>query len=319
MPHDHEHHHDHDHDHGHGHDHGHHHHHGELRGGAFAIGAALNIALVVGQIVAGLLSGSLALLADAGHNAGDALGLILSWWTGSLSRRPPSARRTYGWGRSTILSAMANAVILLVGVGAIVLEAIQRIISPEPVIGTVMIWAAAAGIVVNGVTAWLFARGNENDLNLRAVFIHMASDAALSLAVVIGGLLIRATGWLWIDPALSLLLAAVIIASSWNLLRESMDLAMDAVPPKIDQSKVHAWLADLPGVTEVHDLHIWALSTSENALTAHLVRPGAGPDDALLAQACAGLKERFRIGHATVQIEQGVTEYPCALAHPHAI
>jgi cobalt-zinc-cadmium efflux system protein len=309
---------DHGHDHGH---HGHHHHHDPagLRGGAFAIGAALNVTLVVGQIVAGVLAGSLALLADAGHNAGDVLGLLLAWWAGSLARRPPSARHTYGWGRSTILAAMVNASILLIGVGAIVIEAVHRLASPEPVIGTVMLWAAVAGIVVNGITTFLFARGRQGDLNLRGVFVHMAADTVLSLAVVVGALVIGATGWLWVDPALSLLLAAVIMVSSWNLLRESMSLALDAVPERVDEQAVSAWLAALPGVSEVHDLHIWALSTSETALTAHLVRPGAGPDDALLASACAGLAQRFSIRHATFQIEHGDVEYPCALAPAHVI
>ena len=312
-------HHDHHDHHDHGHSHGHHHDPAELRAGAFAIGAALNVALVVGQIVAGVLGGSLALLADAGHNAGDVLGLLLAWWAGHLASLPPSARRTYGWGRSTILAAMVNASILLIGVGAIVIEAVHRLVSPQPVVGQVMLWAAAAGIVVNGITTFLFARGRQGDLNLRGVFVHMAADTVLSLAVVVGALVIGATGWLWVDPALSLLLAGVIMVSSWNLLRESMGLALDAVPPRVDEQAVAAWLAALPGVSEVHDLHIWALSTSQTALTAHLVRPGAGPDDALLASARAGLARKFSIGHATFQIEHGDADHPCALAPAHVI
>ncbi len=318
--HDHDREHDHDHEHDHGHGHGHHHHDpSSLRGGAFAIGAVLNVALVVGQIIAGVLAGSLALLADAGHNAGDVFGLLLAWWAGHLASLPPSARHTYGWGRSTILAAMVNAAILLIGVGAIVIEALHRLADPGPVIGPVMMWAAVAGIVVNGITTFLFARGRHGDLNLRGVFVHMAADTVLSLAVVVAALVIGATGWLWLDPALSLLLAAVIMVSSWNLLRESIGLALDAVPRRVDESEVAAWLAALPGVAEVHDLHIWALSTSQTALTAHLVRPGAGTDDALLAAARTGLAQRFSIGHATLQIEHGDAEYPCALAPAHVI
>jgi len=301
--------------HGHGHAHGHAPAAGNNR--AFAIGLALNGGLVVAQIVVGLLAGSLALLADAGHNFGDVLGLLLAWGSGALSRRPPTARRTWGYGRSTILSALANAVILLVAVGAIVLEAAHRLAAPMPVQGMPVVFVALAGIAVNGITAWLFMAGREHDLNLRAVFLHMAGDAAVSLAVVLAALAIMATGWLWIDPIASLGIAAVITWGTWSVLRESIDLAMDAVPPHLDVAAIETWLLNLPGVTELHDLHVWGFSTTETALTVHLVRPAAGDADLLLADlllehAAEGLRARFGIAHATFQLECG--DRPCALA-----
>ena len=322
--HDHDHLHDrvHGHAHGDGHDHGQHHghgghghhHHPPPGGRAFAIGAALNVGLVAIQVVVGLLAGSLALLADAGHNLSDVLGLGIAWYAAHLSRLPPSARRTYGWGRGTILSALANAVILLVSVGAIAVEAVHRLASPAPVAEMLVVWAAAAGIVVNGFTAWLFSRGDGDDVNLRGVFLHMAGDTGISAAVVLAALVIGWTGWLWIDPVMGLVIAGVITWGTWDLLRESMDLAMDAVPRRIDRREVETWLGDLPGVTEVHDLHIWGLSTTNTALTVHLVRPSGADEDALLARAAQGLRDRFGIGHATVQIERGDAAHPCALA-----
>ena len=321
MAHDHDdHHHDHAHAHahahGHGHGHGHHHGHSHAppvgRNGAFAIGLALNIGLVVAQIVVGLLAGSLALLADAGHNFGDVLGLGLAWGAGTLARRPPTARRSWGYGRATILSALTNAVILLVTVGAIVLEAAHRLVAPLPVQGLPVVYVALGGIAVNGITAWLFMAGRERDLNLRAVFLHMAGDAAVSLAVVLAALAIMATGWLWIDPVVSLGIAAVITWGTWSVLRESVDLAMDAVPPHLDVPAIETWLLELPGVTGLHDLHIWGFSTTETALTVHLVRPATGDADLLLEGAAEGLRARFGIAHATFQLECG--DRPCALA-----
>jgi cobalt-zinc-cadmium efflux system protein len=298
------------------HDHGHHHHdHGapERRDAAFAIGTALNILLVIGQVAFGIAAGSLALVSDAVHNLGDALGLILAWAAAVLGRRPPSARRTYGFGRSSILASLANAVVLLIGVGAIALEAVRRLLHPEPVAGNLVIWVAAAAIIINGATALLFMRGREKDLNVRGAFLHMAADAATSLGVVIAAVLIEVTGWLWIDPVVSLVIAAVITAGTWSLLRESLHMVMDGVPGVVDRSAVEGWLRDLPGVTDMHDLHIWSLSTTEVALTVHLVRP-SGTDDHLLAHAAHELRHRFGIGHATFQVESGDPAHPCALA-----
>ena len=271
-------------------------------GTAFAVGTALNIALVVAQISYGLLANSVALLADAAHNFGDVLGLLLAWLAAFLGTRAPSLRRTYGWGRSSILAALANATILLVGSGAIAIEAARRLFDPQPVAGGMVMIVAAAGIVINALTAWLFSRGHD-DLNIRATFQHMAADAGVSLGVLVGAGLIALTGWLWIDPAISLVIVAVIIAGSWGVLREAANLAMDGVPDRIAHRDVDAWLRGLPGVVEVHDLHIWALSTTETALTAHLVRDGAADDQALIRSACTGLATRFNIGHATVQVE----------------
>ena len=334
--------HDHAHDHHqhghahHGHDaHAHHHahdHHGHAHGPGghvhgpapgergFVPAMAANLGFVLLEVAAGIVAGSLALVADAGHNLSDVLGLAMAWVAARLSRRPPSTRRTYGWQRGTILAALANAVLLLVGVGAIALESVQRLLEPTPVATGWVIWVAAAGVVVNAATALLFARGRDSDLNRRGAFLHLAADAAVSLGVVAGALVIRWTGWLWVDPLLGLAIAGVILASTWGLLREAVDLAMDAVPPGIDPAAVEAFLAARPGVAAVHDLHIWALGTRETALTAHLVRPGAtGPDDAFLAATCAALRARFGIGHATLQVEAGDPAHPCTLAPPEVV
>lgn len=328
-----EHHHEHDHDHSHdhdhkgrGHDHGHAgHQHATPPAGfdrAFAVGSAINAAFVVGEIIFGLSAHSVALLADAAHNLGDVLGLLLAWWAVSLGRRKPTRSRTYGLGRSSILASLTNAVVLLVGVGGITVEAIRRLIEgiPASEVGgqTVMI-VAAIGIAINGLTAWMFARGRKGDLNVRGAFLHMAADAAVSAGVVVSGLVIMLTGWSWLDPLVSLAIAALILISTWGLLRDSVNLALDKVPEHIDVDQVHAYLAGLPGVGEVHDLHIWALSTTETALTAHLVRPQHGRDDAFLQALCEGLKERFAIGHATVQVEQGDAQQPCVLAPAHVV
>ncbi|MCB4823250.1 cation diffusion facilitator family transporter [Roseicella aerolata] len=316
----HDHHHDHGHDHyghgaAHGHDHGHPHHHGPVPGErGFVPAIALNLGFVGLEAAAGIIGGSLALLADAGHNLSDVLGLLLAWGAVRLARRLPSGRRTYGFHRGTILAALGNAMLLLVAVGAIMLESVRRLVEPEPVAAGLMLWVAAAGIVVNAGTALLFARGREADLNRRGAYLHMVADAGVSAGVVAGALLIQATGWLWVDPVLGLLIAGVILAGTWGLLRDSVDLAMDAVPRGIDPEAVREFLAVQPGVAEVHDLHIWALSTTETALTAHLVRPGAGTDDAFLATLGRELRARFGIGHATLQVETGDPAHPCLLA-----
>jgi cobalt-zinc-cadmium efflux system protein len=307
--------HHHDHGHGHSHDHGHHHSHAPADfGRAFAIGVALNTGFVIVEAAYGFLANSLALLADAGHNLGDVLGLLMAWGAAVLVKRRPTARHTYGMKRSSILASLFNAVLLLVAVGMILWEAVQRLARPEPVIETTVIWVAAIGIAINTGTALLFMRGGKGDINIRGAFLHMASDAAVSLGVVIAAVAVMMTGWLWLDPAVSIAIALVITWGTWSLLSASVNLALDAVPANIDPQKIDAYFAALPGVTEVHDLHIWAMSTTDVALTAHLVRPGAGLDDELLGKVCHDMQERFGIGHVTVQIEQGDPEHACRLA-----
>ncbi|WP_454718158.1 cation diffusion facilitator family transporter [Caulobacter segnis] len=332
MPHDHsghDHKHDHGHDH-HGHDHahghGHHHHgHGHGHGGhhhhapkdfgrAFAIGVALNLGFVLVEAGAGLITHSLALLADAGHNLSDVLGLLLAWGAAVLAKRAPSARRTYGLRKGTILASLANAALLLLAVGAIAWEAVRRFGAPEPVqTGPVMI-VAAIGIAINTATALMFMKGAEDDLNIRGAFLHMAADAAVSAGVVVAALAMGITSWLWIDPVVSLAIVVVIVLGTWGLLRDSLDMALDAAPRGIDPGKVREWLAARPGVSEVHDLHIWAMSTTETALTAHVVRPLDGDHDQFLHDACAELASRFKIGHVTIQVETTHGAHNCSLA-----
>jgi cobalt-zinc-cadmium efflux system protein len=287
-------HHDHDHDHAHHHDHGHDHA-PKSFGAAFAVGTLLNLGLVVGQIVFGLAANSVALLADAAHNFGDVLALLLAWGAAWLGQQSPSTRRTYGWGRSSILAALINAVVLLVGAGAIAVEALHRLQDPGPVGGMTVIFVGLAGIVINGFTAYLFSHGHD-DLNIRAAFLHMMSDAAVSLGVVLaaGGILL--TGWLWLDPLASLLIVAAIILGTWGTLRDAVNLAMDGVPTRIAHDDVQAHLRALPDVIEVHDLHIWGLSTTQIALTAH-----------------------FAIDHATLQVETAASAEICALRPAHVV
>jgi cobalt-zinc-cadmium efflux system protein len=281
--------------------------------GAFAIGVGLNSALVAAQIGFGLLAGSMALLADAVHNLGDVLGLLLSWGASRLILRAPSLRRTYGWGRTTIMASLANAVLLLVSIGAIGIEALQRLAHPGTIDAPMVAWVAAAGLLVNGATAMLFMRGREGDLNLRSAFVHMASDAVLSAGVLLAALIIVRTGFEWLDPAVSLVIVAVIGAGTWGLLRESTNLALDAVPEGLDCDAITTYLAALPGVREVHDLHIWALSTTETAVTVHLVHDCPDHGEVLICTAITGLRERFAIGHATVQLETEAVAADCML------
>jgi cobalt-zinc-cadmium efflux system protein len=313
----------HDHNHRtHGLGHGHHHAHGpavrvDL---AFALAALLNLGFVVAEAGFGLAAHSIALLADAAHNFGDVLGLLLAWGAASLGRRGPTRRRTYGFGRSSILASLANAVLLLVGVGAIAVEAIHRLVGgvPSTPVASVTVMAiAGAGIAINGATALLFRGEKQGDLNARAAFLHLAADAATSAGVVASGLIIWLTGWQWLDPATSLVIASFILISTWGLLRQSTDLAMDTVPAGVDRDAIEDYLGGLPGVTAVHDLHIWGLSTTDIALTAHLVRPGAGTDDVMLMEASDQLRRRFGIGHSTFQIEDG--EEVCALEPDHVV
>lgn len=301
--------------------HHHHHHHGHDHGApthdrAFAIGIGLNLTYVVVEAAFGIVAGSLALLADAGHNLSDVLGLALAWGAAWLSRRTPTARRTYGFRRSSILAALTNAMLLLVAVGAIAWEALRRLHSPEPVDTGIVLWVAALGVAINLGTAFLFMRGRERDLNVHGAFLHMVADAAVTVGVIVAALLIAATGWLWLDPAVSLVIGAVILLGTWGLLRDSVDLALDAVPRRIDPAAVEAFLREQPGVAEVHDLHIWAMSTTETALTAHLVRPNSAPDDGFLAGLRDALHHRFEIGHATIQVEAGA---PCPQAPAHVV
>jgi len=304
---------------GHSHGHAHGHHHAPARyDRAFAIGVALNGGFVIAEVAFGLAANSMALLSDAAHNFGDVLALLLAWGAAWLGRRPPSARRTYGWGRSSVLVALVNAAVLLIGVGAIGVEAIHRLLTPEPVATVTVMAVAAAGILVNGGSALLFMRDRASDLNVRAQFMHLAADAVVSAGVVIAALAMRATGWLWLDPLTSLAIALVIAVATWGLLRDSIDLAMDAVQGGVARADVHDFLAGLPGVVEVHDLHIWALSTTDVALTAHLVCGDAASDERRLHELHAELQRRFGIGHATLQIETDTDAALCRL-RPHDV
>jgi cobalt-zinc-cadmium efflux system protein len=288
-------------------------------GGAFAIGIALNLAYVAGEAAAGVAAHSLALLADAGHNLGDVLGLGLAWGAAVLSRRGPSGRFTYGLKPSSILAALANAAILLVVTGGIAWEAILRFAAPLPVNSRLVIGVAATGIAVNGATALLFASGRNHDLNIKSAFMHMAADALVTAGVVVAGIIIGLTGWLWLDPAVSLVISVVIVVGTWSLLRSAIGLALDAVPEEVDAAAVKAHLAALPGVSALHDLHIWGMSTTETALTCHLVMPGGHPGDAALNAITHELHHHFGIVHATIQIELGDSGEVCALTPEHVV
>jgi cobalt-zinc-cadmium efflux system protein len=302
--------HDHDHDHGHGHGHSH-----ALSAQGIntrmAVAVSLNLIFVLIEGGFGFLSNSVALIADAGHNLSDVLGLVCAWTAMFLGRRPPGAKFTYGLGRSSVLAALTNAVLLLLACGAIAWEAVSRLAAPQAVVGTTVMWVAAAGIVLNGVCAWLLHAGSHNDLNRRSAFIHMLGDAAISVGVLISGAIIMMTGWTVLDPLVSLLIVAVILVSTWGLLRDSLHLSLDGVPTSVNSSDVMSYLADQRGVTDVHDLHIWALSTTSVAMTAHLVVPDRGAEDALLGSLTPDLKRRFHIHHATLQIERDRCEHGC--------
>jgi len=271
---------------------------------AFAIGISLNMGFVIIEAGFGLWSNSLALIADAGHNFSDVIGLVLAWGAAWLSRRPPTARRTFGWRRSSILAALLNAILLLVAVGGICWESVARLRHPEPASESVVIWVAVVGILINGLTAWMFFSGRGHDANIRGAFLHMAADAGVSFGVVIAAIVMQQTQWLWIDPAISLLIAGVIVIGTWGLLRESLNLSLDAVPIGIDVSQVRMYLLSLPGVADVHDLHIWAISTTETSVMAHLVVENARGANELLRTAAGELHSRFGLEHITLQIEQ---------------
>ncbi|NNC52811.1 MAG: cation transporter [Erythrobacter sp.] len=298
--------HSHDHHDGHGHHHGHggHSHAPADFGRAFLIGIILNTGFVIVEAAYGWISGSMALIADAGHNLSDVLALLLAWGASIAAKKPPTERFTYGYKSSTILAAVANAGLLLVAIGAITFETIHRIAEPGPVEGTTMIIVASIGIVINTGTALLFLRGRHDDLNIRGAFLHMAADALVSVGVVIAGIAILWTGSLWIDPLVSLLIVAVIAWGTWGLLKDSLAMSLLGVPKGISESAVRAYFAGLEGVKEIHELHIWPMSTTETALTAHLVIPGEHPGDAFLREISHQLKTHHRIDHATIQIER---------------
>ncbi|MGZ3377792.1 MAG: cation diffusion facilitator family transporter [Phenylobacterium sp.] len=315
----------HEHGHGHGHSHGHHHHGGGHHhhhvptdmGMVFAIGVTLNTMFVIVEVAAGFFSSSMALLADAGHNASDVLALLMAWGATVLAKRAPAGQRTYGLRKGTVLASLGNAVFLLLAIGGIASESIHRLTQPSAIDTRTVMITAAIGIAINTATALLFMRGSKEDLNVRGAFLHMASDAVISLVVVIGAGVIALTGLQWIDPVLSLGIAVVIVVGTWGLLRDSVNLALDGAPREIDVAEVRAWLASQPGVEEIHDLHIWAMSTTETALTAHVIRPANDDADSFLHATCEALSARFNIGHSTLQVETDA-DTACRLA-PHGV
>ena len=305
----------HSHHHGHSHAHGHGHHHAPKDfGAAFAIGIALNLGFVAVEAAYGFIANSMALLADAGHNLSDVLGLAIAWTAAVLAKRPPSRRFSYGLRGVSILAALANALILLVAVAFIVYHAVVRLIIPDLVEGETVVIVAAIGILINGATAFMFARGRKSDLNIRGAYLHMLLDALVSAGVVVAGLGIAFTGWLWIDPVASLIVAALIFLGMADMLRESVTMALAGVPSSIDPDAVEEHLSTLPGVARIHDLHIWPMSTTEFALTAHLVMPGGFPGDRFLADCAHAIEHRFGITHSTLQIEVG-DDAECGLAN----
>lgn len=294
------------------------HSHGKVFGGApmgraFAVGIALNVAFVIIETVYGLIAHSMALVSDAAHNLGDVMGLALAWGATVLARRKASVQRTYGFRRSTILAALANAILLLVAVGIVVWEALARLRSPQPVMGVTVIVVAAVGVAINGASALMFRQGKEHDANVRGAFLHLAADATVSLGVVVAGAVMLKTHWWWLDPAISIAVSLVIVGSTWKLLRESLDLALDAAPDHVNVDEVRAFLRSIPGVREIHDVHVWALSTTEVALTAHLTMPRDACSATFHRELAAAMKQRFAIGHTTVQIDPAEAPEPCSM------
>jgi cobalt-zinc-cadmium efflux system protein len=285
---------------------------------AFALGTALNTIFVIVEAIYGIIGNSMALLADAGHNLGDVMALLVAWGASALARQRPTARYTYGLRGTTILAALFNAIVLLVATGGIAWEAIRRFAAPEPVVAGTVIIVAAVGIAINGITALLFASGRKGDLNIRGAFLHMVADTAVSAGVVAAGVVILLTSWLWLDPVVSLVIAGVIVWSTWGLLRDSVNMSLSAVPTAIEPAEVQGFLERLPGVARIHDLHIWPMSTTEVALTCHLVMPRGHPGDDFTHRAAHDLHDRFGIGHATLQIEVS-EENSCVLAPDHVV
>jgi cobalt-zinc-cadmium efflux system protein len=304
----------HDHDHCQGHAHGHHHHAAPAsHGRAFAFAIALNSVFVIVEFVYGFIANSTALMADAGHNLSDVLGLALAWGAAILAQHKPSARYTYGLRSSSMLAALVNAMLLMFACGGIAWQALQQLLNPSPVAGITVSVVAAVGIAVNGVSAWLFMAGSKTDINLRGAYLHLAADAAISLGVLVAGLAVLYTGWAWLDPAVSIVIVALIMLGTWSLLREALRMMLAAVPASVDAPRVEQFLRDSAGVSDVHDLHIWAMSTSETALTAHLVMPAGYPGDAALDAIGAQLRMQFSIHHSTLQVELGTTLHACSL------
>lgn len=281
---------------------------------AFAYGILLNVIYIVIEALYGILINSMALIADAGHNLSDVLGLLLAWGAAFLAKSYPTKERTYGMRKSTILSALFNSILLFIAVGAILIESIRKFISPAPVEGSIIMIVAGIGVIINGITAFLFMKGKDQDINIKGAYLHMAADAAISFGVVAAGFIILLTGWNWLDPVMSIIIVIVITIGTWGLLKESFHLSMDAVPKHIELEEVKEYLLSLPGVTEVHDLHIWGMSTTESALTAHIVKPAASLDDEFISNTCKVLHEKFGIGHTTIQIEKNNNFHPCGIS-----
>jgi cobalt-zinc-cadmium efflux system protein len=318
--HDHDHAHHHDHDHGHGHAHGHHHHHGDpnTMGRAFAIAIVLNLAFVGIEFFYGFLANSTALMADAGHNLSDVLGLMLAWGAAILAKRAPNNRYTYGLRSTSMLAALFNAMLLMAACGGIAWEAVQQLLHPDPVAGLTVSVVAGVGILVNGFSAWLFMAGSKDDINIRGAYLHMAADAAISLGVLVAGVVVRYTGWNWLDPAVSMVIVAIIVYSTWSLLKQSLRMMLAAVPDNVDRAKIEQFLNSQPGVSSVCDLHIWAMSTTENALTVQLVTPAGYPGDGAIDAISKALREDFSIQHSTLQVRTGASEQECCLQAPVA-
>ncbi len=286
---------------------------------AFAIGVALNAAFVIVEALYGVLAGSLALLSDAGHNLSDVVSLLLAWGAAALATRAATERRTYGLRKATVMASLASAILLLVALGVIAREAVGRLLDPVAVAGGTVIVVAGVGVVINMATALLFMRGRKHDLNIRGAFLHMAADAAVSLGVVFAGVIIMFRGWLWVDPVLSLVIVGILLVGTWGLLKDSMRYAMDAVPESVDIVQVRQYLEGLPHVVRIHDLHVWPLSTTETALTVHLVVDGSSVDNRFLTDVQQELHRRFGIAHATVQVETCSDENGCMLDNERCI
>ena len=297
------------------HDHHHHHHAAPDYNRAFAVGVALNVIFVVIEVVFGVMANSLALITDAGHNLSDVMGLLLAWGANFLAGKQPSLRRTYGYSRATILASMFSGLLLLGAVAFICWEAIQRFFTPSEPVGQTIMIVAGIGVLINGITAWFFVSGKDHDLNIRGAYLHMAADALVSLGVVMSGFVIWKFGLNWFDPLSSLLIAGVIFWSTWGLLRDSLNLAVDAVPRGVDPAEIRRWLSTQPGVEGMHDLHIWPMSTTETALTAHLLMSEPPSNDEFLHDLASHLQEKFEISHATFQIERGDENRPCKQSH----
>ncbi len=293
--------------------HSHHHHEINNYNRSFAIGIALNVIFVIIEVSYGLLADSLALIADAGHNLSDVMSLMLAWGASHLATKHPTRKRTYGLRKVTIMASLISAILLLVALGGIAWESVERLSSPQPVDGVIIIVVAAIGVVINTVTALLFVKGQKHDLNIRAAYLHMAADAAISLGVVVAGIAIMLTGWLWLDPVISLVISVVILLGTWSLLRDSINLSIDAVPQGINVAEIKNYLLSLENISDIHDLHVWALSTTETALTAHLVTSSDIIDNTFLQEVQEYLHQHFNIAHATIQVEKESSDYICVL------